>query len=80
MPSSTIIDRPPISTDERKLRMEAVNHARASSRLEGVIVPPEIEKMNRQYVDGEFSTSEYVKRVIEAADAMAHKRATRPKM
>ena len=53
--------------------MGAVNHARASSRLEGIIVPPEIEEINRQYVDGEFSTSEYVKRVIEAADAMAKK-------
>lgn len=74
MPSLSIIDHPLISTEERNLRMEAVNHARASSRLEGIIVPPEIEEMSRQYVDGEFSTSEYVKRVIEAVDAMAHKR------
>lgn len=73
MPSSSIIDHPSITAEERALRLRAIDSARASVRLEGTILPVEIEILNRQYVDGELSTSEHVKRVIEAADAMAKK-------
>lgn len=71
---SLITDYSSISDDERALRLQAINSARASCRLEGVVLPVEIEELNRQYVDGELSTSEHVKKVIEAADAMAKKR------
>lgn len=70
---SLITDHPSISVEERALRVRAVAQARASVRLEGTVLPPEIEDLNRQYVDGEVSTAEHVKRVIEAADAMAKK-------
>ena len=73
MPSLSIIDHPSISTEERKLRIQAVDQARASVRLEGTVLPLEIEELNRRYIDGEVSTAEHVKRVIEAADAMAKK-------
>ena len=75
MPSSSIIDHPSITAEERGLRLRAIDsaRARASVRLEGTILPVEIETINRQCVDGELSTSEHVKRVIEAADAMAKK-------
>jgi hypothetical protein len=43
MPSSSVIDHPPISIEERKLRVQAVAQARASVRLEGTVLPPEIE-------------------------------------
>lgn len=72
MPSS-IIDHPPLSTEERTLRVRAVDQARASVRLEGTVLTLEIEELNRRYVDGEWSTAEHVKRVIEAAEAMAKK-------
>ena len=70
---SLITDHPSISVEERALRERAVAQARASVRLEGTILPPEIETLNRQYIDGELSTSEYVEKVIQAADAMAKK-------
>ena len=73
--SSLHADHLPITVEERALRRQAVAQARASSRLEGIIVPPEIEELNARYIDGEWSTSEYVEKVIEAADAMAHKSA-----
>ena len=70
---SLITDHPSISVEERALREQAVAQARASVRLEGTILPPEIEALNRQYIDGELSTSEYVEKVIQEADAMAKK-------
>lgn len=73
MPSSSIVDHPPLSTEERTLRVRAVDQARASVRLEGTVLPVEIEELNAHYIDGRWSTSEYVQKVIEAADAMAHK-------
>ena len=72
--SSLIADHPSISAEERTLRERAVAQARASVRLEGTVLPPEIEELNRQYIGGEFSTSEYVEKVIQAADAMAQNR------
>ena len=73
--SSLHADHLTITGEERALRLRAVAQARASSRLEGIIVPFEIEELNARYIDGEWSTSEYVEKVIEAADAMAHKSA-----
>ena len=73
MPSPSIIDHPLISTEERNLRVRAIAQACASVRLEGTVLPLEIEELNRQYVDGHLSTSEHVKRVIETADAMTKK-------
>ncbi len=67
---SLIIDHPSISVEERTLRLQAVAQARASVRLEGTVLPVEIEELNRRYVEGELSTSEHVEKVIEAADAM----------
>ena len=68
---SLITDHPSISVEERALRVRAIAQARASVRLEGTVLPVQIEELNRQYVDGELSTSEHVGKVIEAADAMA---------
>ena len=73
MPSASIIDHPPISKEERKLRVQAVAQARASVRLEGTVLPVEIEELNAHYIDGKWSTSEHVQRVIQAADAMTQK-------
>ena len=79
MPSSSIIDHPSITAEERGLRLRAIDsaRARASVRLEGTILPVEIETINRQCVDGELSTSEHVKRVIEAADQLRSRRPRR---
>jgi hypothetical protein len=71
MPSSSIIDHLPISKEEQKLRAQAVAQARASVRLEGTVLPVEIEELNAHYIAGQLSTSEHVQQVIQAADAMA---------
>jgi len=73
MPPSSILDHPSLSKEERTLRFQAVAQARASVRLEGTVLPAEIEELNRQYIDGRWSTAEHVAKIIEAADAMAHK-------
>lgn len=71
---SLITDHPSITAEERALRLRAIDSARASVRLEGTILPVEIEIINRQYVDGKLTTSEHVEKVIEAADAIAKMR------
>ena len=70
---SLIHGHPSISDEERALRVRAIAEARASVRLEGTVLPLEIEDLNRRYVDGELTTSEHVEKVIEAADAMSKK-------
>jgi Antitoxin VbhA len=71
---SLITDHPSITVEERALRLRAINQARASVRLEGTVLPVEIEELNRQYVDGELTTSQHVEKVIETADAIAKMR------
>ena len=71
MPPPSMLDHPSLSTEERMLRLQAIAQARASVRLEGTVLPVEIEELNRQYIHGKWSTSEHVQKVIDAADAMA---------
>ena len=41
-----------ISIEESVSRKAAIDFARGSVRLEGVVLSPEIEAINQQYVDG----------------------------
>lgn len=54
------IERKLITSEERKRRLAAVNHARASVELEGFKIPPEEEERSRRYVNGEINLDEYM--------------------
>ena len=41
-----------ITAAERAKRQAAIDFARGSVRLEGVVLSPEIESINQQYIDG----------------------------
>jgi len=58
-------------TDENDLdaRRRAVDEARASFRLEGIVLSPEIEDLNRRFIAGEISLDEIVQQVLSAAEA-----------
>lgn len=43
---------PTITAAERGKRQAAIDFARGSVRLEGVVLSPEIESINQQYIDG----------------------------
>ena len=60
MPSSSIIDHPPMSTEERTLRVRAIAQARASVRLEGTVLPLETEELNRQWAVKAFDPVEFI--------------------
>ena len=47
-----------ISPEERARRKAAVDYARGSVRLEGFIVSPFAEELNRRYIDGEITRKE----------------------
>ena len=47
-----------ISVEERARRKAAVDYARGSVRLEGFIVSPFAEELNRRYIDGEITRKE----------------------
>jgi hypothetical protein len=41
-------------------RQAAVDFARGSVRLEGFVLPPQAEEINRRYVAGEISLEQYL--------------------
>ena len=54
------IDRPSIDTQERERRQKAIDSARASVQLEGVTISPEVEAINRRFIDGELTGDEHI--------------------
>lgn len=54
---------PQISEEERARRKASVDNARASVRLEGFILSPEIERLGQQFIDGELTRQELVEAV-----------------
>ena len=44
----------------RAERQKAIDFARASVGLEGFALPPEVEAINRQYIDGELTGDEHI--------------------
>ncbi|CAM2910272.1 hypothetical protein CFR75_12320 [Komagataeibacter xylinus] len=51
--------RPSITAEERRQRQEAVDYARGSCRLEGVILDAEIERINTRFIQGELTMNEH---------------------
>jgi len=53
-----------ISQDERIRRKAAVDYARGSVRLEGFVLPPALEELNRRYIDGEIGSKELTAAIL----------------
>jgi len=53
-----------ISAEERARRKAAIDYARGSVRLEGFIVSPFAEDLNRRYIDGEISREELTAAIL----------------
>ena len=49
-----------ITEQEKQKRIQAINFARGSVRLEGVILSKEIEELNKKYINGEYSDEEFL--------------------
>jgi len=60
----------PIDEEERAKRKEAIDFARGSVRLEGIILPHELETLNQRYIDGEISDAEHTRLGLELIDAL----------
>jgi len=58
-------------TDENDLdaRRRAVDEARASFRLEGIVLSAEIEALNERFIAGHISLDELVEKVFKATEA-----------
>ena len=50
-----------ISTGEKWRRKEAVDYARGSVRLEGVILDEETERINARFIEGDLTVEEHFK-------------------
>jgi hypothetical protein len=56
--AAAVVEMPRISAAERARREASVTYARGSIRLEGFTLSPEVEELNRRYIDGELSSKE----------------------
>ena len=57
-PPQADASRAPITPEERARRQALIDYARGSLRLEGLIVPDDVEALNRRYIDGEITREE----------------------
>lgn len=53
-----VSNKPKITEAERARRQEVVDYGRGTVRLEGFILSPEMEELNRRYVAGEITLAE----------------------
>ena len=51
---------PQISEQERARRKASIDNARGSVRFEGFILTPEVEEINRQFIDGELTGDQHI--------------------
>lgn len=49
-----------ISMEESAKRKYAVDFARGSVRFEGIVLTPEIEEINQQYIHGHITSQEHI--------------------
>ena len=59
---------PAISAEERAKRQRAVDFARGSVRFEGFILSPEVEELNRRFIEGELTSDEHVAETLRLYD------------
>ena len=55
-----------ISAQERARRQASIDNARGSVRFEGFILSPEVEQINRRFIDGELTGDQHIE-AIKAA-------------
>jgi hypothetical protein len=53
-----------ISSEERERRRAAVDYARGSVRLEGLVVTDHAEELNRRYIEGEITSTELTAAIL----------------
>lgn len=53
-----------VTGEARQKRLESVNFARGSVRLEGFVLTEEVEELNTRYVDGELSIDEHISAIL----------------
>ncbi len=56
----------PIADKERARRKAAIDFARGSVRFEGFVLSPEVEEINRRFIDGEMTGDEHVEAIKTA--------------
>jgi len=61
-------NRPLISEQEKARRKEAIDYARGSVMLEGVVLSDEIEELNQRYINGELTSKEHSIAVDESIE------------
>ena len=52
--------QPQLSEPERESRRAAIDYARGSVRLEGFVLSPEVEEVNRRFIAGELTGDEHI--------------------
>ena len=57
-----------ISVEESAKRKYAVDFARGSVRFEGIILTPEIEEINQQYIQGHITSQEHITLSLAASE------------
>jgi len=55
----TVSSKPKITEAERVQRQKEIDYARASVRLEGFVLSPEVEELNRRYIAGDITSDEH---------------------
>jgi hypothetical protein len=60
-------------TFDKEERKQAIDEARCNVRLSGTILPPEVETINARYIEGEITSEQHTKAVLDYADALAAK-------
>lgn len=59
-----------ISAEEKQKRVESVQFAMGSVRLEGVVLPNEVLVLNNKFIDGEIDNEEHTRLLIDFAMSM----------
>ena len=59
-----------ISQQEKQKRVDSVQFAMGSVRLEGVVLPNEVLVLNKKFIDGEINNEEHTRLLIDFAMSM----------
>ena len=55
-----------ISPQERERRKASIDYARGSVRFEGFVLSPDIEHINRRFIDGELTRQQHIEAIKTA--------------
>jgi len=57
-----------LSQSEREKRKKAIDFARGSCALEGIVLIKEVEELNQQYIDGQLTSEEHTHLCFDAVE------------